>query len=244
VPTPQELPERLGAVLHVIYLVFNEGYSASSGDSLTRADLSAEAIRLGRLIVELLPEAECIGLLALMLLHESRRSARTAADGDIVLLADQDRALWDRAAIEEGLALVGRALSRGPAGPFTLQATILAVHADAVDFAATNWEEIVGLYDLLLRADPSPIVELNRAVAVAMRDGPAAGLSIIDAILARGQLNDYQFAHSARADLLRRLGRRADARASYVRALELAHQTPEQRFLRSRLQSLAAEAGD
>jgi RNA polymerase sigma-70 factor (ECF subfamily) len=244
VPSREDLPERLDTVLHVIYLVFNEGYSASSGDSLTRADLSAEAIRLGRLIVELLPEAECLGLLALMLLHESRRIARTGADGEIVLLADQDRALWDRAAIDEGLALIGRALSRGPAGPFTLQATILAVHADAADFASTRWDEIVGLYDLLLRADPSPIVELNRAVAVAMRDGPAAGLAIIDAILGRGELKDYQFAHSARADLLRRLGRREDARASYVRALELAHQAPEQRFLRGRLEALAAESRD
>jgi RNA polymerase sigma-70 factor (ECF subfamily) len=244
VPSREDLPERLDTVLHVVYLVFNEGYSASSGETLTRTDLSAEAIRLGRLIVELLPEPECAGLLALMLLHESRRAARTGPDGEIVLLADQDRSLWDRAAIEEGLSFVGRALSAGAPGPFTLQATILAVHADAREFAETNWAEVVGLYDLLLGAAPSPIVELNRAVAVAMRDGPAAGLAIVDAILSRGELADYQFAHSARADLLRRLGRHDEARAAYLRALQLAHQAPEQRFLRSRLESLAAESRD
>jgi RNA polymerase sigma-70 factor (ECF subfamily) len=244
VPSREDLPERLDTVLHVVYLVFNEGYSASSGETLTRTDLSAEAIRLGRLIVELLPEPECAGLLALMLLHESRRAARTGPAGEIVLLADQDRSLWDRAAIEEGLSLVGRALSAGAPGPFTLQATILAVHADAREFAETNWAEVVGLYDLLLGAAPSPIVELNRAVAVAMRDGPAAGLAIVDAILSRGELADYQFAHSARADLLRRLGRHDEARAAYLRALQLAHQAPEQRFLRSRLESLAAESRD
>jgi len=240
VPSREDLPERLDTVLHVIYLVFNEGDSASSGETLTRTDLSAEAIRLGRLIVELLPEPECAGLLALMLLHESRRTARTAADGEIVLLADQDRSLWDRAAIEEGLSLVGRALSAGPPGPFTLQATILAVHADAPDFASTNWAEIVELYGLLQQRDPSPIVELNQAAAIAMRDGPAAGLERINAILARGELNDYQFAHSARADLLRQLGRRDEAIAAYERALELAAQAPEQRFLRRRIQALTS----
>jgi RNA polymerase sigma-70 factor (ECF subfamily) len=244
VPSRDELPARLDTVLHVIYLVFNEGYSASSGDALTRADLSGEAIRLGRLIVELLPEPECLGLLALMLLHESRRSARTGAAGDIVLLADQDRSMWDRTAIDEGLALVGRALSAGPPGPFTLQATILAVHAEAREFAATNWAEIVELYGLLHQMDPSPIIELNRAVAIAMRDGAAAGLAIIDAILARGDLADYQFAHSARADLLRQLDRRDEAAAAYERALALAGQSPERRFLRRRLESLSSETRD
>jgi RNA polymerase sigma-70 factor (ECF subfamily) len=241
VPSGDELSARLDTVLHVVYLVFNEGYSASSGDALTRADLSGEAIRLGRLIVELLPEPECLGLLALMLLHESRRSARTGDDGEIVLLADQDRSKWDRAAIEEGLGLVGRALAAGKPGPFTLQATILAVHAEAADAAATNWAEIVELYGLLYQADPSPIVELNRAAAIAMRDGPAAGLAIIDAMLGRGELTDYQFAHSARAELLRRLGRREDARDAYARALQLTTQAPEIRFLNRQMASLARD---
>jgi len=244
VPSRDELPARLDTVLHVVYLVFNEGYSASSGDSVTRADLSGEALRLGRLIVELLPEPECLGLLAMMLLHESRRSARTADDGEIVLLADQDRSKWDRAVIAEGLALVDRAIAAGPAGPFTLQAAILGVHAQAPDAVATNWDDITGLYSLLQQIDPSPIVELNRAVAVAMRDGAGAGLAIIDAILARGELTDYQFAHSARADLLRRLDRRDEARAAYIRALALTSQQPEIRFLNRRLASLSSEPGD
>ena len=207
VPAREELPRRLDAVLHVVYLVFNEGYSASSGASLTRHDLSAEAIRLGRLLAELLPEAEAIGLLALMLLQESRRAARTTEDGELVLLSDQDRSLWNRALIEEGVALVERALSSQRFGPYSLQAAIAAVHAEAATAEATDWAQIVGLYDVLFRADRSPVVELNRAAAVAMRDGPAAGLALIDAILARGDLADYQFAHSARGELLRRLGR-------------------------------------
>ncbi len=244
VPAREELPARLDTVLHVVYLVFNEGYSASSGDTVTRADLSGEAIRLGRLIVDLLPEPECLGLLAMMLLHESRRAARTAADAEIVLLADQDRSKWDRAAIGEGLALIDRALAVGPAGPFTLQAAILGVHAQAGDAASTNWDDIAGLYTLLHQLDPSPVVELNRAVAIAMRDGPEAGIAIIDAILERGELADYQFAHSARADLLRRLGRRDEAIAAYTRALALAGQAPEQRFLRGRIELLASEARD
>ena len=244
VPSTDELPARLDTVLHVIYLVFNEGYSASSGDALTRADLSREAIRLCRLIVELLPEPECLGLLALMLLHESRRSARTGDDGEIVLLTDQDRSQWDRAVIAEGLALVDRAIAAGSAGPFTLQAAILGVHAQAQEAAATNWDDIAGLYSLLLQVDPSPIVELNRAVAIAMRDGAAAGLAIVDEILARGELIEYQFAHSARADLLRRLGRRDEAIAAYSRALALAGQAPEQRFLRRRIEALSSESRD
>ena len=213
VPSRAELPERLDTVLHVIYLVFNEGYSASSGESLTRPDLSGEAIRLGRLLVELLPEPEVVGLLALMLLHESRRAARTSPAGELVLLDDQDRSLWNREQIAEGSALVERALASRRFGPYTLQAAIAAVHAEAPSAAATDWAQIVGLYDVLARADPSPVVELNRAVAVAMRDGPAAGLALIDAILARGDLADYHLAHSARADLCRRLGRTAEARA-------------------------------
>ena len=244
VPAREDLPERLDTVLHVIYLVFNEGYSATSGDELTRANLSAEAIRLGRLIVELLPEPECLGLLALMLLHESRRSARTTGDGEIVLLADQDRSQWDRAIIDEGLRLVGQALAGGPPGPFTLQATILAVHAEAASAAETDWSEVVALYDLLLGVSPSPIVELNRAVAIAMRDGPSSGLAIIDQILERGALADYQFAHSARGELLRRLGRNDEAAAAYGRALALAAQAPEQRFLRRRIETLSAETRD
>ena len=238
VPEPDELPERLDSVLRVIYLVFNEGYSASSGQSLTRLDLSGEAIRLGRLLVDLLPEPEAIGLLALMLLHESRRTARATAAGEIVLLADQDRSLWNRDQIREGSALVTRALATRRIGPYALQAAIAAVHAEAVTPAATDWDEIVGLYDVLLRADPSPVIELNRAVAVAMRDGPAAGLAIIDAILARGDLQDYHLAHAARADLCRRLGRSSDARVSYQRAIALARQEPERRFLEQRVADL------
>jgi len=239
VPSRADLPERLDAVLHVVYLVFNEGYSASSGESLTRADLSGEAIRLGRLLVELLPEPEAMGLLALMLLHESRRAARTSASGELVLLDEQDRAHWDRGMIAEGCALVERALRSRRFGPYALQAAIAAVHAEAPTAAATDWAQIVGLYDVLLRADPSPVVELNRAAAVAMRDGPAAGLALVDALLARGELSDYHLAHSARADLLRRLGRSADARAAYARALALTRQDPERRFLERRLAELA-----
>ena len=209
VPTPAELPARLDAVLRVIYLVFNEGYSASSGESLTRADLSTEAIRLGRLLVELLPEPEALGLLGLMMLHESRRAARTSPDGDVVLLDDQDWSLWDRALIAEGIQLVERAIGSRQVGPYTLQAAIAAVHAEAPDAAATDWTQIVGLYDVLLRADPSPVIELNRAVAVAMRDGPDEGLALIDELLARGELTEYRLAHAARAELCRRLGRTA-----------------------------------
>jgi RNA polymerase sigma-70 factor (ECF subfamily) len=237
-PAPADLPERLDAVLHVVYLVFNEGYSASSGDSLTRPDLSGEAIRLARLLAELLPEPEALGLLALLLLHESRRAARASPGGDLVLLEEQDRALWDRALIGEGCALVERALRSRRFGPYTLQAAVAAVHAEAPDAASTDWAQIVGLYDVLLRADPSPVVELNRAVAVAMRDGPAAGLAGVDAVLGRGGLAGYHLAHAARADLCRRLGRTAEARAAYARALDLARQEPERRFLRRRLAEL------
>jgi len=238
VPSRTELPERLDAALHVIYLVFNEGYAASSGATLIRTDLSGEAIRLGRLLVELLPEPEGMGLLALMLLHESRRAARTSADGDLVLLDDQDRSLWNREQIGEGCALVERALSSRRFGPYTLQAAIAAVHAEAPTAVDTDWRQIVGLYDVLMRADSSPVVELNRAAAVAMRDGPAAGLAQIDAILARGDLADYALAHSARAELARRLGRTADARAAYERALALTKQEPQRRFLERRLATL------
>ena len=238
VPSRTELPERLDAALHVIYLVFNEGYAASSGATLIRTDLSGEAIRLGRLLVELLPEPEGMGLLALMLLHESRRAARTSADGDLVLLDDQDRSLWNREQIGEGCGLVERALSSRRFGPYTLQAAIAAVHAEAPTAADTDWRQIVGLYDVLMRADSSPVVELNRAAAVAMRDGPAAGLAQIDAILARGDLADYALAHSARAELARRLGRTADARAAYERALALTKQEPQRRFLERRLATL------
>ena len=238
VPSRAELPDRLDTVLHVIYLVFNEGYSASSGASLTRPDLSGEAIRMGRLLVEWLPEPEAVGLLALMLLHESRRAARTSPAGELVLLADQDRSLWERDQIAEGSALVKRALSSRQIGPYTLQAAIAAVHAEAPDAAATDWAQIVGLYDVLARADPSPVVELNRAVAVAMRDSPLAGLVLVDAILARGDLAGYHLAHSARADLCRRLGRMAEARVAYERALGLTRQEPERRFLERRLSEL------
>jgi RNA polymerase sigma-70 factor (ECF subfamily) len=238
VPSVAELPGRLDTVLHVVYLVFNEGYSASSGHSLTRQDLSSEAIRLGRLLVELLPEPEAIGLLALMLLHESRRAARATLDGELVLLDAQDRARWDRTLIAEGLALVERALASRRFGPFTIQAAIAAVHAEAPYAGDTDWPQIAGLYDVLVRADPSPVVELNRAAAVAMRDGPAAGLALVDAILARGQLVDYHLAHSARADLCRRLGLVDAARTAYRRALELTRLEPERRFLERRLREL------
>ena len=238
VPARVDLPDRLDTVLHVIYLVFNEGYFASSGTSLTRHDLSGEAIRLGRLLIELLPEPEAMGLLALMLLHESRRAARTSPAGDLILLEDQDRSLWNRAQIAEGAVLVQRALSSRRIGPYTLQAAIAAVHAQAPTAAGTDWAQIVGLYDVLARAEPSPVVELNRAAAVAMRDGPLAGLALIDAILARGELEGYHLAHSARADLCRRLGRTAEARRSYQRALSLTRQEPERRFLVRRLDEL------
>ena len=239
VPSRADLPARLDAVLHVVYLVFNEGYSASSGDEVVRADLAAEAIRLGRLLHELLPdEAEVMGLLGLMLLHDSRRKARTTTDGDMVLLDDQDRALWDQARIAEGSALVERALTTGRFGGYTLQAAIAAVHAEAPASADTDWAQIVGLYDVLARALPSAVVELNRAVAIAMRDGPEAGVRLIDALLLRGELATYHLAHAARGDLCRRLGRRDEAIASYRRALELATQEPERRFLARRLATL------
>jgi RNA polymerase sigma-70 factor (ECF subfamily) len=238
VPGRTELPARLASVLRVIYLVFNEGYLASSGDSLTRHDLSSEAIRLARLLVELLPEPEAVGLLALMLLHESRRAARTSDQGEIVLLADQDRSLWNREQIADAVRLVQGALSTGRAGPYAIQAAIAALHAEAPSAQSTDWNEIVGLYDVLLTMEPSPIVELNRAVAVAMRDGPAAGLAIVDAILARGDLGDYNLAHAARADLHRRLGQDGAARASYERAIALTTQAAEQRFLAKRLKEL------
>ena len=237
-PSATDLPDRLDAVLRVIYLVFNEGYSASSGGSLTRHDLSGEAIRLGRLLSELLPEPEVMGLLALMLLQDSRRAARTSPTGDLILLEDQDRSLWNRDQIAEGSSLVERALSSRQIGPYTLQAAIAAVHAEASSPAATDWAQIVGLYDVLMRAEPSPVVELNRAAAVAMRDGPLTGLTLVDAILARGDLVNYHLAHAARADLCRRLGRTADARASYERALALTQQEPERRFLQRRLREL------
>jgi RNA polymerase sigma-70 factor (ECF subfamily) len=238
VPSPEELPDRLAAVLQVVYLVFNEGYLASAGASLTRADLSAEAIRLGRLLVELLPEPEALGLLALMLLQESRRAARTSPTGELILLEHQDRSLWNRNQIAEGVALVERALQSRRFGPYTLQAAIAAVHSEATNAASTDWPQIVALYSLLARAEPSPVIELNRAVAVAMRDGPEAGLALIDAIFADGELTDYRFAHSARADLCRRLGRTAEARSSYERALELTQLEPERRFLEGRLKEL------
>ncbi len=240
VPSQAELPARLDSVLQVIYLVFNEGYSASAGASLTRPELSGEAIRLGRLLARLLPQPEPIGLLALMLLQESRREARTNAEGDLVLLDEQDRSRWNRSLISEGAALVEQALVSGGAGPYALQAAIAAIHAEASTAAATDWAQIVALYDLLLRLHPSPVVALNRAVAVAMRDGPAAGLAAVDAILAGGELTDYHLAHAARADLCRRLRRIDDARAAYRRALELARQAPERRFLERRLAELPA----
>ena len=240
VPEASQRAERLEGVLRTIYLVFNEGYSASSGEALTRADLSLEAIRLGRLLVELLPEPEAVGLLALMLLQESRRAARATAAGDVIVLEEQDRALWKRDLIVEGIARVEEALASRRFGPYTLQAAIAAVHAEAASPQATDWNEIVGLYDVLLGLDPSPVVELNRAVAVGMRDGPAAGLRLIDAILARGDLAGYHLAHAARADLCRRLGRGTEARASYEKALALSQQEPERRFLRRRLAEIPA----
>ncbi len=246
VPARSDLPARLESVLRVVYLVFNEGYSASSGATLTRHDLSGEAIRLGRLLVELLPEPEALGLLALMLLHESRRAARTSEQGDLVLLTEQDRSRWNREQIAEGVALIERALGMRNFGSYTLQAAIAAVHAEAASAEATDWVQIGALYDLLLVADPSPVVELNRAAAIAMRDGPAEALALVDALLARGELRDYHLAHSARADLCRRLGDVAEARNSYRRALELARQEPERRFIERRLTELLAgpdEAG-
>ncbi len=235
VPARAELADRLDAVLHVIYLVFNEGYSASSGESVTRCDLSGEAIRLGRLLIDLLPESEALGLLALMLLQESRRAARESPAGELILLDEQDRSRWDRDQIAEGLALVERALGSRRFGPYTLQAAIAAVHAEARTAHETDWGQIVGLYDVLLRADPSPVVELNRAVAVAMREGPASGLQLIDAILARDELQEYHLAHSARGDLCRRLGRVEEAGVAYARALALTRQAPERRFIERRL---------
>ena len=238
VPTREELPDRLDTVLRAVYLVFNEGYSASSGDSLTRHDLSGEAIRLGRLLVELLPEREAMGLLALMLLTESRRAARSTIEGDLILLPDQDRTLWNRDMIAEGSRLVEQALVSRRFGPYTLQAAIVAVHGEAATAAETDWAQIVGLYEVLMRADPSPVVELNRAAAIAMRDGPAAGLALIDSLITRGELTDYRLIHSARADLCRRLGRKDEARAAYERALALTLQAPERRFLEKRLAEL------
>jgi RNA polymerase sigma-70 factor (ECF subfamily) len=240
VPSRAELPARLDAVLQVIYLVFNEGYSASTGSSLTRTDLSTEAIRLGRVLVELLPEPEALGLLALMLLHDARRAARATPEGDLILIEDQDRSLWNAAQIAEGSALAERAIATRRFGAYTLQAAIAAVHAEAPSAAATDWEEIVALYDLLLRALPSPVIELNRAAAVAMRDGPAAGLGLVDGILARGELRDYHLAHATRADLCRRLGRAPEAQASYERALELARLEPERRYLQRRLREVSS----
>jgi RNA polymerase sigma-70 factor (ECF subfamily) len=238
VPPPDEWPERQDAVAAVIYLVFNEGYSASAGDALVRRDLCNEAIRLGRLVAELAPDAETLGLLALMLLHDSRRDARTDADGNLILIDEQDRALWDRATIAEGAALARRALAAPVVGRYTLQAGIAALHATAPGSAETDWAEIVRFYDLLMQAAPSPVTELNRAVAVAMRDSPEAGLLQVDAILERGELHDYHLAHATRADLCRRLGRLDEASVSYERALALATQEPERRFLERRLREL------
>ncbi|WP_145928437.1 RNA polymerase sigma factor [Pseudomonas sp. TCU-HL1] len=238
VPALAELPERLDNVLRVIYLVFNEGYSASSGDSLTRTDLSAEAIRLARLLLELLPDPEVMGLLALMLLHDSRRAARATEDGELILLDDQDRSLWNQAQIAEGLALVTQALASRRVGVYLLQAAIAAVHAQAADAARTDWGQIVGLYDVMLRLVQSPVVALNRAVAIAMRDGPASGLQEVDALLEGGELRDYHLAHAARADFCRRLGRKAEAAEAYRSALALVRQEPERRFIEKRLREL------
>jgi RNA polymerase sigma-70 factor (ECF subfamily) len=239
VPSPERLPERLEMVLRVVYLIFTEGYAASAGDALTRRDLTDEAIRLGRLVVELLPDPEAIGLLALMLLHDSRHATRTTEDGELILLTDQDRSRWDRERIAEGSRLAEQARSHSRVGPFAIQAAIAAAHAQATASDATDWQAIVGFYDLLAKADPSPVVALNRAVAVAMRDGPAAGLALIDDILRNGDLVDYHLAHTARADLLRRLGRMSEARAAYERALTLTHQGVERRFIGRRLKELA-----
>jgi RNA polymerase sigma-70 factor (ECF subfamily) len=241
IPERAALPERLDAVLRVIYLVFNEGYAASSGEALTRVDLSGEAIRLGRLLVELLSDPEVQGLLALMVLHESRRAARTTVEGEIVLLEDQDRSRWNQAQIAEGLTLVERALASNRLGPYAVQAAIAAVHAQAASAVQTDWHEIVGLYDVLLRLEPTPIVELNRAAALAMRDGPGSGIALIDALFGRGELRDYLYAHTARADLCRRAGRGAEAAASYRAALALARQEPERRFIERRLQMLETQ---
>jgi RNA polymerase sigma-70 factor (ECF subfamily) len=238
VPTPQELPERLGAVLQVIYLVFNEGYSAAAGAEVTRAELTGEAIRLGRLLTELRPEPEVIGLLSLMLLQESRHSARTSPTGELILLEQQDRSLWNREQIAEGLALLEQALKSQRFGSYTLQAAIAAVHAEAESVAATDWRQIVALYDRLLRIQPSPVVQLNRVVAIAMCDGPEAGLTQIDAVLEHGELANYYLAHSARADMYRRLGRTAEARSSYEKALALTQQEPERQFLQERIRQL------
>jgi RNA polymerase sigma-70 factor (ECF subfamily) len=238
VPSPQELPERLDAVLQVIYLVFNEGYSAAAGAEVTRAELTGEAIRLGRLLSELLPEPEVVGLLSLMLLQESRRTARTSPTGELVLLENQDRSLWNREQITEGVALLEKALKSHRFGSYTLQAAIAAVHAEAESVAVTDWRQIVALYDQLVRIQPSPVVQLNRAVAIAMRDGPEAGLAHIDAVLAHGELANYYLAHSARADMCRRLGRTAEARSSYEKALALTQQEPERQFLEERMRQL------
>jgi RNA polymerase sigma-70 factor (ECF subfamily) len=238
VPTPQELPERLGAVLHVVYLVFNEGYSAAAGAEVTRAELTGEAIRLGRLLIELRPEPEVIGLLSLMLLHESRHAARTSPTGELILLENQDRSLWNREQIAEGMALLEKALKSRRFGSYTLQAAIAAVHAEAESVAVTDWRQIVALYNQLVRIQPSPVVQLNRAVAIAMRDGPEAGLAHINAVLEHGELANYYLAHSARADMYRRLGRTAEARSSYEKALELTQQEPERQFLQERIRQL------
>jgi RNA polymerase sigma-70 factor (ECF subfamily) len=238
VPAPQELPERLDAVLQVVYLVFNEGYSAAAGAEVTRAELTREAIRLGRLLTELQPEPEVIGLLALMLLQESRRDARTSATGELILLENQDRSRWNREQIAEGMALVEKALESHRFGPYTLQAAIAAVHAEAESTAETDWRQIVALYNQLVRIQPSPVVHLNRAVAIAMCDGPEAGLAHIDAVLEHGELANYYLAHSARADLYRRLGRTAEARSSYEKALALTQQEPERQFLQERIRQL------
>jgi RNA polymerase sigma-70 factor (ECF subfamily) len=240
IPSLPDLPDRLDSVLHVIYLVFNEGYLASAGPELTRESVSSEAIRLGRLLVELLPEPEAVGLLALMLLHEARRAGRTSSLGDLILLEDQDRSLWNREQIQEGVTLVERALGSRRIGPYSLQAAIAAVHAEAPDTASTDWAQIVALYDVLLKAEPSAVIELNRAAAIAMRDGPEKGLELIDRILAKGELEDYYPAHAARAELCRRVGRLSDAIGAYKRTLELVTQEPERRFLERRLRELDA----
>jgi RNA polymerase sigma-70 factor (ECF subfamily) len=244
VPSEKDLPDRLDAVLRVVYLVFNEGYSATFGEAVTRHDLCGDAIRLGRVLITLLPQAEAMGLLGLMLLQDSRRAARTSVTGELILLEDQDRTLWNRDQIAEGVALVQHALSIGQVGPYPIQAAIAAAHAQAPTADATDWGHIVALYDLLLQAHPSPVVELNRAVAVAMRDNPEAGLALVDAILGRGELENYHLAHAARADLCRRLGRTKEARASYQRALNLTQQEPERRFLGRRLSELPEGNGE